>query len=69
MGYSYGHPQHETTSTDAERECPGCGLPESDFVLSSGFISQEGEIFCCRSCAQGELCLCNPTRLAGSNAA
>jgi hypothetical protein len=48
----------------ADVECPGCGLPQRLWPEARGFVSQEGELYCCEDCAAGEICACDPERKA-----
>lgn len=52
---------------DDERTCPGCGATESLWAghESKGFVSRDGELYCCEACTKGEICSCNPDRMEG----
>ena len=55
---------HNVENND-ERTCPGCGAAESLWAgyERKGFVSKDGELYCCEACAKGEICSCNPERL------
>ena len=47
-------------SDSPQMSCPGCGLAESDWPAATrdGYISEAGERYCCRDCAEGRECEC-----------
>lgn len=47
-----------------EVECPGCGLPVSQWPhrRSEGAISKDGEYYCCQECLEGRICDCGGER-------
>ncbi len=61
--------QFMRTVSDDLVVCPGCNLPEDEFVAAEGFVGRDGELYCCKHCESGQLCLCNPKRLGGENEA
>jgi hypothetical protein len=47
-------------TTQEVRVCPGCGMPEEQWMGDGGrgIAAQDGRIYCCRDCAQGRECQC-----------
>jgi len=47
-----------------EMECPGCGLPRREWPhkKTEGFLSKEGDYYCCKSCFEGSVCECGGLR-------
>lgn len=56
---------------EVEPTCPGCGAVQSQWagssadylVARSGFLGPNGDTYCCKDCAEGRACNCNPERL------
>ncbi|MCM2276636.1 MAG: hypothetical protein NDJ89_00995 [Oligoflexia bacterium] len=50
--------------TDEEPSCTGCGLPQEQFTAErgKGYVSKRGDLYCCRDCAEGKVCACDPAR-------
>lgn len=45
-------------------ECPGCGLPRQEWPhkTTEGFLSKDGDYYCCQNCLEGRPCECGGTR-------
>ncbi|MGZ3649786.1 MAG: hypothetical protein ACXVB9_00940 [Bdellovibrionota bacterium] len=50
-----------------EVECPSCGLPARDWphLKTEGFLSPEGDFYCCKDCFEGHICECGGERREG----
>lgn len=56
-----GVPEERTDFNEDEEQtvCPSCGLEKRHWKANSGAGQEiEGDIYCCRACAQGEDCIC-----------
>lgn len=45
-----------------EAVCPRCLLVQADWIVTHGYISQTGEVYCCEDCARGKACRCSTTQ-------
>jgi hypothetical protein len=47
--------------------CPGCGLAAQDWphLKTEGFLSREGDFYCCKDCFEGRICDCGGERREG----
>lgn len=45
---------------DLDVVCPGCGLAAQDWphLKTEGFLSPQGDFYCCRDCFEGRVCAC-----------
>lgn len=41
--------------------CPACGMERMDWPNPAGYV-KEGQVYCCRGCAEGTGCTCDSAK-------